>query len=397
MVETAKAMTRNFASIINRYGFVPNGGRIYYTNRSHPPLLASMVYSIYEATDDLDYVREMLPYLEKEFDWWQKNRNFLVQSQRGNTLNIYFHKTSTTLPRPESMWADLEASEGLNDADQKQFFESSASAAESGWDFSSRWFADQKNIRTMETARIAPVDLNSFMCRNMEILGFLHRETGNSSRGSYYESMHQNFIWVHDEVFYNKSARGWYDFNTRTHRHIVHNYPSVAVPLFTNCYATLDENKPQRLFDNLQENGFFDFNGGVPASLIKDTNQQWDFPNGWAPSNHMLIEGLRQSSNPIMQDRAFEVATKWIHGNHKVYGKTKHMYEKYNVIGDAPEPGGGGEYAVVIGFGWSNGVVLDLLNSYYDRMQAEPQPDSGASTAFVLTAFIVALLNVMVL
>lgn len=104
--------------------------------------------------------------------------------------------------------------------------------------------------------------------------GFL----GNETQAKYYENLHHDFIWIHDDVFYNKSARGWYDFNIRTNQHRVHNYPSVAVPLFTNCYSTLDENKPRALFDNLHETGFFNFSGGVPTSMVKDTNQQWDFP-----------------------------------------------------------------------------------------------------------------------
>lgn len=38
---------------------------------------------------------------------------------------------------------------------------------------------------------------------------------------------------------------------------------------------------------------------------------------------------------------------------------------------------GGGEYNVQTGFGWSNGVILDLLNTYYDRIQAPPPPDNS--------------------
>jgi alpha,alpha-trehalase len=103
----------------------------------------------------------------------------------------------------------------------------------------------------METVNIAPVDLNSFMCGSMNILGFFNREIGNISRANHYETMHQNFIWINDEVFYNKTEGGWYDFNNRSGLHILHNYPSIAVPLFTNCYNNLDYNKPRRLFDNL--------------------------------------------------------------------------------------------------------------------------------------------------
>lgn len=40
MQNTAKGMLLNFFSVIDRYGFIPNGGRIYYLTRSHPPMLS---------------------------------------------------------------------------------------------------------------------------------------------------------------------------------------------------------------------------------------------------------------------------------------------------------------------------------------------------------------------
>lgn len=82
-----------------------------------------MVYAIYEETGDLDYVKKMLPDLEAEFDWWQKNRRFQVVSQSGTPQTVYFYKTGTSLPRPESMWADLQAADKMSKQDQQQFFE----------------------------------------------------------------------------------------------------------------------------------------------------------------------------------------------------------------------------------------------------------------------------------
>ena len=42
MSSTAKGMIENLLFLVNKIGFVPNGGRVYYT-RSQPPLLAAMV------------------------------------------------------------------------------------------------------------------------------------------------------------------------------------------------------------------------------------------------------------------------------------------------------------------------------------------------------------------
>jgi len=41
MYETAKGMLLNFFHIVETHGFIPNGGRIYYLNRSQPPFFDS--------------------------------------------------------------------------------------------------------------------------------------------------------------------------------------------------------------------------------------------------------------------------------------------------------------------------------------------------------------------
>ncbi|EJW75292.1 hypothetical protein WUBG_13798 [Wuchereria bancrofti] len=70
---------------------------------------------------------------------------------------------------------------------------------------------------------------------------------------------------------------------------------------------------------------------------------------------------------------AYRLARKWILGNFKVFRETGYMWEKYDVNGTVSQPGGGGEYFVQDGFGWSNGVILDLLTTYYDRMRIDSE------------------------
>ncbi|KAI6186423.1 Trehalase [Aphelenchoides besseyi] len=326
MVETAKGMARNLISMV------------YYTKRSQPPMLTPIVYAIYEKTDEIDFVKEAMPALEKEFNFWQTERKDTVTMKNNETREVYFYRAQTFTPRPESMRADLNQSDGMDVQSRRLFFQSSASATESGWDFSSRWFADRKTIQTIETAKIAPVDLNSYVCWNMQILEYLSEVQGDFKKARMYEQMHTEFRYTLNEVFYNEEYGAWYDLNTSkklfhitdkkeigTNDHIVHNFPSVATPLFTGCYDLLDTDKPRRLFKSLLETGFFNFSGGIPTSLVS-TNQQWDFPNGWAPTNH------QKSANPEMQDKGFEVAMKWIYGNYKVYNSTRKMFEKYDVV-----------------------------------------------------------------
>lgn len=69
-----------------------------------------------------------------------------------------------------------------------------------------------------------------------------------------------------------------------------------------------------------------------------------------------------------MQKKAFLLAKKWIFSNYHVFLTTNTMWEKYNIIGHEADIGKGGEYNTQSGFGWTNGVVLDLLSTYSDRL-----------------------------
>ena len=49
MVDTAQGVVQNLLDDVSDFGFVPNGGRAYYTQRSQPPLLASMMLEVVRA------------------------------------------------------------------------------------------------------------------------------------------------------------------------------------------------------------------------------------------------------------------------------------------------------------------------------------------------------------
>ncbi|KAH8050807.1 hypothetical protein JL722_11149 [Aureococcus anophagefferens] len=50
-----------------------------------------------------------------------------------------------------------------------------AAAAESGWDFSSRWLGEPDRLETIETSRVVPADLNAIFVRFERNLAALHR------------------------------------------------------------------------------------------------------------------------------------------------------------------------------------------------------------------------------
>ncbi|XP_077633952.1 trehalase-like [Crocuta crocuta] len=115
-----------------------------------------------------------------------------------------------------------------------------------------------------------------------------------------------------------------------------------------------------------QDSQILTYQYGIPTSLQK-TGQQWDFPNAWAPLQDLVITGLAKSPSPRAQEVAFQLAQNWIRTTFEVYSRKSAMYEKYDVS-NGGQPGGGGEYEVQEGFGWTNGVVLMLLDHYDDQL-----------------------------
>lgn len=144
MTDTARGMLDNFLYIVDKYGFIPNGGRIYYLKRSQPPLLIPSVKIYYDHTEDLDYIRKNIGTMEKEFSFWMNNHTVNVTMEGKNyTLAVYGDKSSG--PRPESYYEDIHSAGIFSTKEAKEHHYSELkAAAESGWDFSSRWFISEK-------------------------------------------------------------------------------------------------------------------------------------------------------------------------------------------------------------------------------------------------------------
>lgn len=101
MYNTVRGMLTNFVSLVDKIGFIPNGGRIYYTMRSQPPMLISMVDEYLKVTHDYEWLENNLYLLEKEFDFWMTNRTVEIEVDGVNYLMSRYNEESSG-PRPES-------------------------------------------------------------------------------------------------------------------------------------------------------------------------------------------------------------------------------------------------------------------------------------------------------
>ncbi|XP_045653486.1 trehalase-like [Ursus americanus] len=80
MPGTVKGMLQNFLDLVRIYGHVPKGARVYYLQRSQPPLLTLMVDRYLTHTNDTAFLRDNIGTLALELDFWTENRTISVSS-----------------------------------------------------------------------------------------------------------------------------------------------------------------------------------------------------------------------------------------------------------------------------------------------------------------------------
>jgi alpha,alpha-trehalase len=355
-------MIKNATYMIRKFGFIPTANRTYYLSRSQPPVFSHMVKLLAGHQNRTLTLLEYLPYMLSEYQFWIKGRKALSREETaaalrrvvrlpdGSMLGRYFDNKTT--PRPESLREDVEAAERGGSEDIDRMYLDLRAGAESGWDFSSRWFRDSSEINTIHTTDIVAVDLNSLLYHlestiaetyDLMFQPFLARKFRRFAEQR--KAAMNRYLWDENEQFF-------VDYDFQAGKSTGRITLAGVFPLFTKI-ATPAQAKA--VAGRIERD--FLKKGGLVTTLI-DSGQQWDAPNGWAPLQWVAIQGLREYG---YHDLANRIKKAWVDNCLAVYkGQTK-MVEKYNVI--HPEKlGDGGEYALQDGFGWTNGVLAALLN-----------------------------------
>ena len=268
----------------------------------------------------------------------------------GSVLNRYWDALDS--PRPESYKEDVELSHQARKP-TKELFRHIRAAAESGWDFSTRWFEDKNSFASIRTTEIIPVDLNCLLFHLEHTLADAWQRAGNAIKSKHYSVLAEKrkiaivvYCWDEDAGFF-------FDYDLITHHRKDQLTLAGAFPLFFNLASPT---QAARTADILKHK--FLKPGGMIATL-EYSGQQWDAPNGWAPLQWIVYKGLKNYDH---HDLANDLKKRWLTLVESVYRKTGKMMEKYNVV-DTTLIGGGGEYPNQDGFGWTNGVTAALIKS----------------------------------
>jgi alpha,alpha-trehalase len=364
-------MLQNIASLIDRYGHMPNGNRSYYLSRSQPPFFSAMIELMSAREGDKVFVR-YLPEVQAEYDYWMEGADDLAAGSAhrrvlrlpdGTLLNRYWDDRAA--PRDESYRNDVETAEHAN-RPAEEVYRDLRAGGESGWDFSSRWLADGTDLWTIRTTAIAPVDLNTLMMHLEQVLAKAYRLKGDPNEAQRYMALANNRGAAIRRLMWNAQAGFFADYLWQDGRQSELLSAATAFPLYFGL-ATPDEahSVAAALRRRLLEPGGL----GTTATA---TGQQWDRPNGWAPLQYLAIEGLNAYGE---RDLAREIADRWIHSNVQGFAAMGVLVEKYNVEQRCCAGGAGGEYSLQAGFGWTNGVLAKLIAEYPELTVRAAHPD----------------------
>ncbi|KAJ1883267.1 hypothetical protein H4R99_000590 [Coemansia sp. RSA 1722] len=416
LVSVAKSNIRDLLDFVDMYGFVPNGARVYYLDRSQPPMLTLMVKLYYEHTQDEDFLKEAIPRLIREHKYWIDNHSVAVDTADGvkHMLNRYI--VNTDQPRPESYSADylLAHNTSSDPARQAAVYADIAAGAESGWDYTVRWVSDpsaspDRVLQGIRTSHVVPVELNAILYQVERTLAEYAEKIGNSTdHARSYRDMAATRRAAMKKVFYDADSGLYFDYilDNGGRRSDIFS-PAALWPYWsfasngTATEASTDAGA-QRAFSYVSK-VLLQSPGGIPATLI-NSGQQWDFPQAWPPLQYVIMQGALATGNSAMasavaQSYVNSVFCAWYNTGGYIpevlaqlpgLNDTGHIFEKFNsqLVG---KQGTGGEYTVQAGFGWTNGVLLWSLDKFGDALstpvcpgtiiQTVDAPKDGAATS----------------
>ena len=331
----AFGMTENCAYMLQRFGIIPNANRYYFLSRSQPPMFMNMIwmcYSILARTDEnaaKAYLQEMLPLAELEHEevWLgaAQPHHRLVH----NGLSRYF----------DINYLDILAS------------------CESGWDHSTR--CDDRLLEHVQ------VDLNSILYMRESLFSRAWTILGDETRALAWTQRADARKQAINSLMWNQELGFFFDYDFCKEEINLH--PSLAgfFPLWCGL-ATQDQ--AQRMVAEWLPR--FEYPGGLVTTFEKQEGKQWAYPNGWAPLQWIVVDGLMRYG---FLDDARRIMQKWCANCATVFKHTGEMWEKYNVIeiDTIPEEG---LYGSVSGFGWSNSVFVDFVR-LLDQIDADDDAD----------------------
>ena len=323
-----EGMLENLIYLFTRFNLIPNASRMYFTSRSQPPLLTSFIFHVYDTYQkDTNWLRDHMAVAKEEYAhvWTQ-------------TVHPQWHKVYKGLSR----YYDVNVLHDLAEA-------------ESGWDMTPRF--ERKCLDFL------PVDLNSLLYKYESDFARAASLMGDMKEADMWEKKAHERQTSMNEIMWAKIRGFYFDYNYE--RKVLGDIWSLA-GFYTMWAGLASDEQAKRMVDNLNQ---FETTGGLSTTtrplidtsmLFGSLKTQWAYPNGWAPLQYIVVEGLRRYG---YHDEARRIAGKWVKNNLDWFDKHGVFQEKYNVVNVKKKPVEG-VYPSQTGFGWTNAVLVRFITDF---------------------------------
>ncbi len=369
-IQLAQAMVANAVYQVEHYGKILNANRTYQLDRSHPPLLTQMILAVYHKIQDKAWLTNQLTAIHKFYQFW------ISPPHKINGCDLSRYYAISNQPAPEVIYSELDQhgrdhyqrvkayysthkihAYSLRKFYNKEsnelypaFYQGDRSARESGFDPSSKYGPFGAAITSF-----APVCLNTLLYKMEQDIATIYHILQKSSMSEEWlmladrraKSINQH-CWDHDLGYY-------FDYHVKKQRTRPYIFATTFYPLWAGIAS---KEQAQRVVQNLAA---LEAPGGLLASAYM-TGNQWDAPFGWAPLHYFAIKGLARYGYIKTAKR---LAYKFIKVINHEFFRCGAIFEKYDVCKISAKVQHTLQFGYVsneVGFGWTNGVYLELLD-----------------------------------
>ena len=335
-IQQAIYNTDNIRYMIQRFGYMPNGTKQHFLEKSQPPVYYRMVWDIYNVTKDAAWLASHYDSIAKEYDYW------MTQRLAPNGLNYYGNTKISASQEADGLYEYWKTRiPGLDAVSKTQAVNVGSTMGESGWDCCYRF--------ELQGPYYNPVDLNALlygletaMAQFSRILGKGEESHWNERAASRKEKM--------DKWLFSKEKGFYLDWDYRNQRHS----PVVSVASLFPLYLGLDHD-PDAVMEVLRSDLLLPYGVTCTAKSAYNDNMQWEYPNIWAPLQYVAYMACQNAGR---SDLADEIAKRYRNLLEQNFAKTGNLWEKYD--GNTGKVVNA-EYNAPPMLGWTAGVYLALL------------------------------------
>jgi alpha,alpha-trehalase len=392
-LDLAKGIVENFFFEIEHYGTVLNANRTYYLTRSQPPFLTSMILAVYNAEKTAGHADRA--WLERAYQLSAKDyQHWVHEPHLAGSTGLSRYYDFGTGPAPESLQDEAglrrkasayfllrpelarsyivpktdhgvgpsysvqvcnsTVGAGTKECDPageitlgRDYYTGDRSMRESGFDLSFRF-----GPYGAATHHYAPVCLNSLLYKTEKDLEAMSLELGNESEADGWKQHAEHRKGLINQYLWDAQRGVFFDYDFENQSRSTYEYVTTFYPLWAGL-ATAEQ--ARSVEQNLK---LFEQPGGLVTSREK-TGAQWDYPYGWAPLQLLAIDGLRKYGYNADADR---ISLEFLSTVLQNYLREGTIREKYDVVTRSSAANVTAGYKTnVVGFGWTNGVFLELL------------------------------------